>query len=130
MRLLLDTHVLLWALAHPRRLPPEVRTELESTENDVFFSAASVWEIAIKAETLRSEFGVAPEGIADAARATGFAELAIRVQHAAAVARLSLHHKDPFDRLLIAQAITEPARFITADKGLTRYSKDMVWLIL
>jgi len=128
MRLLLDTHILLWALAEPRRLSKAVVEAIEAGENEVLFSAASIWEIAIKSEVLRAEFGVDAVAIIGAARETRFTELAISAEHAAAVAALPPHHKDPFDRLLIAQAITEPARLVTADKALAAYSDDLVWL--
>ena len=129
MRLLLDTHVLLWALADSKRLPAETRDLIESTDNDVFFSAASIWEIAIKAQLLRAKFGVDAKTIIAAARDTDFAELAISSRHAAGVAELPLHHKDPFDRLLMSQAIAEPARLVTADRALAPYSSDLVMLI-
>ena len=129
MRFLLDTHVLLWALASPKRLPKPIFDLLETTGNDVLFSSASIWEIAIKAQLLRAEFGVDAATIIDAARETGFTELAVSAQHAASVSTLPLHHKDPFDRMLISQAMTEPARLITADRALGAYSKDLVTLI-
>lgn len=129
MRFLLDTHVLLWALASPRRLPKPIFDLLETTGNEVLFSSASIWEIAIKAQLLRAEFGVDAATIIDAARETGFTELAVSAQHAASVSNLPLHHKDPFDRMLISQAFTEPARLITADRALSAYSKDLVTLI-
>lgn len=129
MRLLLDTHVLLWSLSDARRLPGSVRDAIESGENEILFSAASIWEVAIKAQVLRADFGVDVETIVAAARETRFTELAITAQHAAAVAGLPLHHKDPFDRLLIAQALIEPARLVTSDKMLAAYSKDLVRLI-
>ena len=129
MRFLLDTHVLLWALASPKRLPKPIFDLLETTGNDVLFSSASIWEIAIKAQLLRAEFGVDAATIIDAARETGFTELAVSAQHAASVSTLPLHHKDPFDRMLISQAMTEPARLITADRALSAYSKDLVTLI-
>ncbi|HEX5124406.1 MAG TPA: type II toxin-antitoxin system VapC family toxin [Rhodanobacteraceae bacterium] len=128
MRLLLDTHILLWSLADPARLPGSAREAIEAGENEVLFSAASIWEIAIKSQVLRVEFGVDAASIIDAARETRFTELAISAEHAAAVAPLPPHHKDPFDRLLIAQALTEPARLVTADKALAAYSNDLVWL--
>lgn len=128
MRLLLDTHILLWALADPRRLPKPAVEAIESGENEVLFSAASIWEIAIKSQVLRADFGVDAATIIGAARETRFSELAISAEHAAAVAALPTHHKDPFDRLLIAQAITEPARLVTADKALAAYSNDLVWV--
>jgi PIN domain nuclease of toxin-antitoxin system len=129
MRFLLDTHVLLWALASPKRLPKPIFDLLETTGNDILFSSASIWEIAIKAQLLRAEFGVDAATIIDAARETRFTELAVSAQHAANVANLPLHHKDPFDRMLISQAISEPARLITADRALSAYSKDLVTLI-
>lgn len=129
MRLLLDTHVLLWALAEPRRLPGAARDAIEAGDNEVLFSAASIWEIAIKSEVLRAGFGVDTATIIGAAKDMRFDELAIGAGHAAAVAALPPHHKDPFDRLLVAQALTEPARLVTADKALAAYSNDLVWLI-
>jgi len=122
VRLLVDTHVLLWAVAEPERLPAAYRERLESPENEVLFSAASVWELAIKLQIGRLMLPVAPEVIAGAAVRMGFDELPVTAAHAAGVSRLPLHHRDPFDRLLIAQAIHEPARFLTADRTLTRYS--------
>ena len=129
MRLLLDTHVLLWALSDSKRLPAETRDLIASADNEILFSAASIWEIAIKEQLLRAQFGMDAETIIDAARETGFTELAVSAQHAAGVAKLPLHHKDPFDRMLISQALTEPARLLTADRTLGAYSKDLVALI-
>jgi PIN domain nuclease of toxin-antitoxin system len=129
MRLLLDTHVLLWALSGSKRLPDDARELIESADNEVLFSAASIWEIAIKAQLLRAEFGVDVETIAAAARDTDFDELAISSRHAAGVAALPLHHKDPFDRMLMSQAIVEPARLVTADRALAAYSSDLVMLV-
>jgi PIN domain nuclease of toxin-antitoxin system len=130
MRLLLDTHILLWSLADPRRLSEAARDAIEADENEVLFSAVSIWEIAIKAEALRAEFGVDTATIIGAARESRFDELPITAEHAAAVAALPPHHKDPFDRLLVAQALTEPARLLTADKALAAYSNDLVWLVV
>ena len=129
MRLLLDTHVLLWALSGSKRLTDDVRDLIETPDNDVLFSAASIWEIAIKSQVLRAEFGVDAGTIILAARETDFEELAISAEHAAGVAALPLHHKDPFDRLLVSQAITEPARLLTADRALAAYSRDLVMLV-
>ena len=121
MRVLLDTHVLLWALAEPRRLDAETRATIESGDTDVLFSAASIWEIAIKAG-LRPDFAFDPAEIARAALDTGFTELAVRSNAAALVGRLPLLHSDPFDRVLVAQAIVEPASLYTADQQLVPYS--------
>src|SRR3982751_3962412 len=129
MRLLLDTHILLWSLADPRRLSEAARDAIEADENEVLFSAVSIWEIAIKAEALRAEFGVDTATIIGAARESRFDELPLTAGHAAAAALLP-HHKDPFDRLLVSQALTEPARLLTADKALAAYSNDLVWLVV
>ncbi len=123
MRLLLDTHVLLWALKHPARLDQELQDILEDEANEVLFSAASIWEIVIKARLGRADFVDRPERVATDARLTGFAELPVSADVAARVAHLPLHHHDPFDRLLVAQAMAEPARFYTADPVLPPYSE-------
>ncbi len=128
MRLLVDTHVLLWAAAEPGRLPARVRDRLASPENEVLFSAASVWELAIKQQIGRLALTVTPGQIAEAAVLMGFEELPVTAAHAAGVCRLPLHHRDPFDRVLVAQAIHEPARLLTADRALARYS-DLVEVV-
>ena len=128
MRLLLDTHVLLWALVEPLRLDRGTRALIENTDNQIAFSAASIWEIAIKAGLRRADFPARPDEIAEAARSTGFIELPIRAQAAALVTDLPMHHRDPFDRLLVAQAMTEPMRLYTADPQLLPYS-ELVTLI-
>jgi len=122
MRLLIDTDVLLWAAGAPDRLPPSFRDALESPENDVLFSPASIWEVTIKTQIGRLELGISPEELASTATQQGFQELAVTAAHAASVLKLPLHHRDPFDRILIAQAIVEPARFLTVDRALVRYS--------
>lgn len=128
MRILVDTHVLLWMAAHPERLDEAIRDQLESPANEVLFSAASIWELAIKIQIGRISLGVAPEELAAAAVRRGFTELPVSAAHAAGVARLPLHHRDPFDRLLVAQALHEPARLFTVDRALAAYS-ELVHLI-
>jgi PIN domain nuclease of toxin-antitoxin system len=128
MRLLLDTHVLLWAVGVSRRLPADVRAVLQDPRNQVYFSAASIWEIAIKQSKGLADFDFRPEQIAAVAFESGFSELPIRWQAASAVARLPMHHRDPFDRLLVAQAMTEPLALYTADLRLGVYS-ELVHLI-
>lgn len=126
MRLLLDTNVLLWALDEPAHLDPQTRDVLEGPANQVLFSAASIWEIAIKARLGRVDFPIRPEAIAESARSTGFIEILIHSAVAARVATLPLLHRDPFDRLLVAQAMAEPARFYTADAMLSADSELVV----
>ncbi|MBP0447444.1 type II toxin-antitoxin system VapC family toxin [Roseomonas sp. SSH11] len=123
MRLLLDTHLLLWALAEPERLGGKARSVIEDPENEVLFSAASIWEVAIKAGLGRPDFAVRPEEVAQAALEAGFAELPVRAEVAARVADLPPHHRDPFDRLLVAQALAGPMRLYTADPLLPPYSE-------
>ncbi len=122
MRLLLDTHVLLWALASPKQLGKDARAAIEDPANVVLFSAASIWEIAIKASLKRTDFRVSPGEIAAVALESGFTELPVNSAAAAHTAKLPAHHRDPFDRILIAQAVTEPAVFYTADAQLEVYS--------
>ena len=123
MRVLLDTHVLLWALAEPEKLPKSARALLEDPDTEMLFSAASIWEIAIKASIGRLALEIKPGAIAKAAVDSGMAELPVRSSAAATVAELPVHHRDPFDRLLIAQAIAEPAKFCTVDKALSAYGR-------
>ena len=127
MRILLDTHYLLWAVDAPARLPASVRDALEDEDNIVFFSAVSIWEIAIKAALRRPDFQAQPESVGKAALEIGFEPLPVTWQHTCAVAALPNHHKDPFDKLLIAQAMAYPARLLTADAKLARYS-ELVWV--
>jgi PIN domain nuclease of toxin-antitoxin system len=123
MRLLLDTHLLLWALADPDRLGITLRDLIENPDNEVLFSAASIWEIAIKTGLGRVDFTVRPEEVTRGAILAGFTELPVRAEAAAQVAYLPPHHRDPFDRLLVAQAITGPLRLYTADPLLPPYSE-------
>jgi PIN domain nuclease of toxin-antitoxin system len=123
MRILLDTHVLMWVLLEPDRLDRDIHATLEETGNEVLFSAASIWEIAIKYGLRRADFTVAPAEIAQAAIDTGFEELVIRRNAASLVGELPLLHCDPFDRLLVAQAVVEPAELYTMDGRLPSYSQ-------
>ena len=126
MRLLLDTHLLLWAAVQPQRLSAAARGLMDDADNELLFSAASIWEIAIKSQLRRADFGASPAVIARATIDSGFDELPIRSQHAALTAQLPEHHRDPFDRLLVAQAIVEPARLLTVDSALGPYSELVV----
>lgn len=120
MRLLLDTHVFLWVVTDDRRLKRQVRDLIRGAES-VFVSAASIWEIAIKAHIGKLEGD--PTQLTDAIAQSGFAELPVSARHGALVGRLPNHHDDPFDRLLVAQAMHEPLRLLTADRLLARYSE-------
>ena len=122
MRVLLDTHVLLWTLMEPGRLPAALRDALADTGHHVMFSAVNIWEVAIKKSLGRPGFDFSPNDVLQAARATRFAELPVTAEHAARVLDLEPLHHDPFDRLLIAQALCEPARLLTADRVISRYN--------
>jgi PIN domain nuclease of toxin-antitoxin system len=124
VRLLLDTHLLLWALGSPARLPERARELIMNEE--VFVSAASIWEIGIKAAL--GKLHADPAEVLATLEPAGFKELPVTGTHAAGVARLPAHHRDPFDRLLVAQALTEPMRLLTNDSALAAYG-EMVMII-
>jgi PIN domain nuclease of toxin-antitoxin system len=118
MRLLLDTHVFIWSVTASRQLKAVTRDYLAAAQA-VYVSAASIWEIAIKSRL--GQIDGDAQAFAAAIEASGFHALPVTAGHAAAVAKLPLHHTDPFDRLLLAQAFTEPLRFVTADRTLSAY---------
>jgi PIN domain nuclease of toxin-antitoxin system len=121
-RVLLDTQLLLWSLYRTEHVPEDIADVIEEGSNRILFSAASIWEIAIKRALGRPDFLVEPtEAISDAT-AAGFVELPVIAAAAAKVSKLPPIHKDPFDRLLVAQAINEPARLLTSDRILAQYS--------
>ncbi len=121
MSLLLDTHVLLWAAGAPERLPSEVRALIEDEGSNPFFSAASLWEVAIKSGLGRADFRVDPRVLRRGLLENGYAELPVTGAHAVAVDLLPPIHKDPFDRLLVAQARVEGLTLLTADDVVARY---------
>jgi PIN domain nuclease of toxin-antitoxin system len=124
--ILVDTHVLLWAQASPHRLSARARELLEDPRNDIAFSVASIWEVAIKASRRKPGFEAHPRRVLHLARDLGFEELPITSGVASRVADLPFHHADPFDRLLIAQALELPARLLTVDEQLAPYSELVV----
>jgi len=118
MRLLVDTHVLLWALSSPAKLKRQVRQEIESPANEVFVSSASVWEISIKMALGKLS---APPDLLLQIAAASFEPLPIALQHADTAGSLPSHHKDPFDRMLIAQAQEEGLTVVTRDSRFKLY---------
>lgn len=118
MRLLLDTHIFLWAITDGDRLTVGARRLLLDAD-EVYVSAASVWEIAIKAALGKIQGDV--DQMVAAIGASGFLELPVIARHAAFVAQIPAYHRDPFDRLLVAQAMTEPMALVTTDAFLARY---------
>jgi PIN domain nuclease of toxin-antitoxin system len=127
---LLDTNVLLAALLAPERLPAEVVAGLTDSSNTVYFSAASIWEVAIKRSLNRADFDFSPEDIHRLALNTGFTELRVKGEDCYPLANLPWHHRDPFDRLLIAQAQSLPAYLLTTDGVLSQYTELVVHLTL
>jgi len=121
MRLLLDTHLLVWAMGSPERLPVGLAPMLEDPSHMPFFSVASLWELVIKQALGRPDFTVQPAVLRRALLDGGWQELPIEAPHALAVAALPPLHRDPFDRLLLAQASVEGLLLITADQQLAQY---------
>jgi len=121
VKLLIDTHLLLWAAAMPERLSPRAVARLEAPENRLLFSAASLWEIAFLAALGRSDFTVDPRRLRQGLIDNDYEELPLTGAHALALADLPAIHKDPFDRILIAQAKVEGLVLLTADATLARY---------
>lgn len=126
MRLLLDTHLLLWLAAEASdRLSAEAIRLAENPESDLFFSAASLWEIAIKYGRGRSDFEVDPHVFRRNLLLNGYTELPVTSEHAVAVADLPPLHKDPFDRILVTQSMVEGLTLVTSDPIVARYSADI-----
>lgn len=121
MKLLLDTQILLWAAGQPERLPRTARKLLREPKNDLLFSAASLWEVAVKKTLRREDFRVEPRLLRRGLLDNGYLELPITSQHAVSIDGLPPLHRDPFDRLLVAQATTEGITLLTADAMLARY---------
>lgn len=119
MKLLLDTHVLLWWLNTPSHLDPAAEAAISDGSNEIFVSAASIWEVAIKRSTGRL---VIPMPLTSTMTKAGIAELPIRWNHVRRVARLPDHHRDPFDRMLVAQALEERLVIVTRDPLVSRYA--------
>ena len=121
MKLLLDTQILLWAAGQPERLSAAARKLLSNRRNELLFSAASLWEIAIKQTLGREDFRVEPRLLRRGLLDNGYTELPITSQHAVSIDGLPPLHKDPFDRLLLAQATSEGITLLTGDAQLARY---------
>jgi PIN domain nuclease of toxin-antitoxin system len=121
MKFLLDTHLLLWAAGQPERLSKPARELIENPDNALYFSAASIWEITIKSSLGREDFKADARLIRRGLIDNGYQEIAISSEHAAGVQALPFVHKDPFDRLLIAQSLSEGMPLVTVDPLLAQY---------
>ncbi|WP_429396356.1 type II toxin-antitoxin system VapC family toxin [Pseudomonas laurylsulfatiphila] len=125
MRVLLDTHVLLWALSDDPKLSGKARKLIEGAA-DIYISAATFWEMAIKVGL--GKLNVDLEEIRQYCLESGFIELPLTSEHAIAVKDLEHHHRDPFDRLIIATAITEPMKLLSADSVIAQYTDLAIWV--
>jgi PIN domain nuclease of toxin-antitoxin system len=129
VRLLLDTHVLIWALLNDHRLPVHIGEAIGDPNNDVVVSVASLWEIAIKRALVRGGPGTIPmsavETVGFCGRA-GYELLAVSPEHILGLEQLPAMHADPFDRILVAQALTEPLRLVTRDRRVAAYSDTVI----
>jgi PIN domain nuclease of toxin-antitoxin system len=121
MKLLLDTHLLLWAAGEPQRLSRQARTLIDIRDNELLFSAASLWEVAIKRGLGREDFKVDARLLRRGLLDNGYGELPIISDHVVATESLPLIHKDPFDRILVAQATVEGVTLLTIDSLVSQY---------
>jgi PIN domain nuclease of toxin-antitoxin system len=121
VKLLLDTHLLLWAAGEPRRLSKQTRTLIDDPKNELLFSAASLWEVAIKRGLGRDDFKVDARLLRRGLLDNGYSELPIISDHVVATDSLPLLHKDPFDRMLVAQATVEGITLLTVDSLVSQY---------
>lgn len=126
MNLLLDTHVALWAITDSPKLLQQARELIESPKSSVWISAATIWEISIKHSLGRGDMPVSGHEALRYFRDSGYGFLPVEPEHAAAVEDLPAHHADPFDRILIAQALVEPMRLLTHDAIVASYSDTII----
>ena len=126
MSLLLDTHAFLWWIGEPSRLPAEVQATIADPGTLVYVSAASAWEISIKRALGRLD--LRDEEFLYGMRESGFTELPVTAAHSLAAGALPSHHKDPFDRMLLAQAASEDMRLVTHDRAMSVYGADILWI--
>ena len=124
MKILIDTHILLWAAAD--ELPPEAARYVEDTANTLLFSPASIWEVVIKRGLGRKDFSVDPASLYSGLLSAGYQELPITGRHTLLISNLLPLHKDPFDRILLAQAASEGVPLLTADSILSQYPGSLI----
>jgi PIN domain nuclease of toxin-antitoxin system len=128
VKLILDTHVALWATVDPERIPQKILELMTAPSAQNLVSVVSLWEIAIKYSAGRKPpaVSISAKDAESHFHSAGFSLLDVRAEHVIAVEALPLLHRDPFDRLLVAQALTEPARLVTHDANLARYSDTVI----
>jgi PIN domain nuclease of toxin-antitoxin system len=128
VNLLLDTHIALWAVTDSKALPKKARMLISDEQNTVFVSAASIWEISIKSGLGRGQIPMSGSQALKFFELSGYRLLPVEPQHAASVEMLEPIHSDPFDRILVAQALTVPLRLLTHDKTVARYSDTIIFV--
>ncbi len=126
MNLLLDTHVALWAITDSPKLPLKARELIDSPKTNVWISTASIWEIAIKYSLGRGDMPISGQTALRYFSESGYRQLPIEAEHAVAIEDLPAHHSDPFDRILVAQALVEPMRLMTHDAMVALYSDTII----
>jgi len=126
LNLLLDTHVALWAIADSPKLPLKARELIASPRTSVWISTASIWEIAIKYSLGRGDMPISGQAALRYFSESGYRQLPIEAEHAVAIEDLPAHHSDPFDRILVAQALVEPMRLMTHDATVALYSDTII----
>lgn len=126
MNLLLDTHVALWAITDSPKLPQRARDLINAPKTTVWISAASIWEIAIKYSLGRGDMPVSSRDALRYFVDSGYRFLSVEVEHVVAVEELPPHHQDPFDRILVAQALVEPMRLMSHDASVASYSDSII----
>jgi PIN domain nuclease of toxin-antitoxin system len=122
----LDTHIALWAITDSPKLSPKARELIESPKTTIWISVASIWEIAIKYSLGRGDMPISSQQAMSYFRESGYRFLAVDAEHAIAVEELPTHHQDPFDRILVAQALVEPMRLMTHDSLVALYSDTII----
>lgn len=127
MKLLLDTHAFIWFVEDDEKLLPRIKIQIEDIENEIFVSIVSLWEIAIKTSLAKLELAVDIPSMINKIEANGFSILPIFPEHTICVSSLPFHHRDPFDRMLIAQTITEKIKIISKDGVFDDYDVDCIW---
>jgi PIN domain nuclease of toxin-antitoxin system len=127
MKALLDTHAFLWAVAEPEKLSKRAARVIEDEANQLLLSVASLWEIVLKAQAGKLQLPEGPQFLAEHMAQLGIGSLPVDTGHVLALLSLPLHHRDPFDRLLVAQCQTERLPIVTADKEIRRYDVQTIW---
>lgn len=127
MKLLLDTHTFIWFVEDDEKLPSRIKIQIEDIENEIFISIVSLWEIAIKTSLGKLEVAIDIPAMISKIESNGFSILPIFPEHTICVSSLPFHHRDPFDRMLIAQTITEKIKIVSRDGVFDDYDIDCIW---